>query len=190
LALTDKQQKLLEELRELHYALRSETRQQYQRINPFYEDLFDWRERGAFWCDEDRNVTIYNSATVLGDVDIGRDTWIGPFCLIDGTAGIRIGKNCSIALGSQILTHDTIEWALTGGKRPYQFAPVSIGDNCFLGTLSIVVKGVTIGSRCLIGAGTLVNRDVPENSIVMGLPGRVVGTVEISHNNCVNLNYF
>ena len=59
---------LWESLRELHKALRDHTRSEYNRINPFYEDLFDWKERGTYWADEDKGITIYNSTTVVGDV--------------------------------------------------------------------------------------------------------------------------
>lgn len=189
MALSDEQQKLRQELSELHYALRDETRAIHNRINPFTEDLFDWKERGAFWCDEDRNVTIYNSTALVGDVDIGRDTWIGPFCALDGTAGITIGRNCSISSGCQILTHDTVAWALSGGRAAYEYAAVSIGECCFLGAKAIVLKGVQIGNHCLVGAGSVVTQDVPDHTIVAGAPARVLGRVVIDANGAVSLEY-
>ena len=53
---------LWENLKELHKNLRDFTMSKYNRINPFYEDLFDWKERGEYWLDKDKGVTIYNSA--------------------------------------------------------------------------------------------------------------------------------
>lgn len=189
MALSDDQQKMHKDLRELHFALRDETRARHERINPFTEDLFDWKERGASWCGEDRNVTIYNSTTLVGEVDIGRDTWIGPFCALDGTAGIMIGRNCSISSGCQILTHDTVAWALSGGRAAYEYAAVSIGDCCFLGAKAIVLKGVQIGDHCLIGAGSVVTENVPDNTIVAGTPARVLGRVVLDAAGAVSLKY-
>src|SRR5207302_3955069 len=116
LAMNDESKKRWDDLIALHRELRAETMRRYRRINPFYEDLFDWKERGAFWLGEDKGVTIYNSTSVVGDVKIGEHTWIGPFCSLDGNGGLSIGAFCSISLGCQLLTHDTVKWALSGGK--------------------------------------------------------------------------
>jgi hypothetical protein len=99
MAITKRLEKLMNDLRTLHYHLRGETFKKYKRINPFCEDLFDWKERGAFWLKQNKGVTIYNTTTLVGDVEIGENTWIGPFCALDGTGGLSIGKNCSISSG-------------------------------------------------------------------------------------------
>jgi acetyltransferase-like isoleucine patch superfamily enzyme len=178
----DQQKRLLnlkKDLFELHKVLRQSTFEKYGRINPFYEDIIDWKERGEFWCNERKNVTIYNSTSIVGDVNIGHDTWVGPFCSLDGNGKLTIGNFCSISAGVQILTHDTVRWALTGGKHSYEFMPVNIGNCCFIGTHAIITKGVNIGDHCIIGAGAVVTNDVPEYSIVAGVPARVIGKVKI-----------
>jgi acetyltransferase-like isoleucine patch superfamily enzyme len=177
------------DLQELHAELRAETRRKYGRINPFYEDLFNWKERGEHWLGADKGVTIYNSTTVVGDVQIGNNTWIGPFCSLDGTGGLKIGGNCAISLGCQLISHDTVKWALSGGKEPYEYGPIAIGDCCFLGVHTVVLRGVTIGNHCLIGAGSIVTRDVPEFSIAVGAPARRIGTVRVSDDGQVQLVY-
>lgn len=53
-------------------------------------------------------------------------------------------------------------------------APITIGDNCWLASNITVCPGVTIGNGCVIGAGAWVTKDVPDNSLVVGVPGRVV----------------
>lgn len=170
---------LWETLVRLHGRLRDHTRQAYRRINPFYEDLFDWKERGEYWLGKDKNVTIYNSTTIVGDVEIGENTWIGPFCSLDGTGGLRIGNYCSISLGCQILSHDTVKWAVSGGVMKYEYAPTAIGNCCFLGTYAVVLKGVTIGNHCVVGAGAVVTKNVPDMTIVAGVPAQPIGTVRI-----------
>ena len=53
-------------------------------------------------------------------------------------------------------------------------APITIGDNCWLASNVTVCPGVTIGNNCVIGAGSVVTKDIPDNSLVFGVPGRVV----------------
>lgn len=190
MALSPHLETLLGDLRALHFHLRKQTYEKFNRINPFYEDLFSWKERGAFWVNEEIGITIYNSTTVVGDVDIGENTWIGPFCSLDGTGGLKIGSNCSISLGCQLVSHDTIKWALSGGKAPYDYAPIIVGNCCFLGAHAIITKGVTIGDHCLIAAGSVVAKDVPPFSIIGGVPGRIIGRVKVSNiDDMVHLEY-
>jgi len=176
-----------EKLQALHFKLRDYTKRKYNRVNPFIEDLFEWKEKGRFLGG--KNVTMYDSATIAGDVTIGDNTWIGPFCEIDGTGGLKIGSYCSISYGVNILTHDTAKWSLSGGKEPYEYDSVSIGDCCFIGVNAIILRGVRIGDHCLIGAHSLVNIDIPDFSIAVGVPARVIGGVEII-NEKTNLRYF
>jgi acetyltransferase-like isoleucine patch superfamily enzyme len=185
---------LQEELRDLwqrllalRAALRSESRARYRRINPFAEDLIDWEEKGT-WAGG-TNVTIYESATVVGDVGIGDHTWVGPFCSLDGSGGLRIGRYCAISAACHIFTHDTAKWALSGGRSGYEYSPVSIGDACFLGAGSIVTRGVTIGSHSLVGAGAVVTQNIPAHSIAAGVPARLVGRVEVALDGTVTLMF-
>ena len=168
---------LWERLIALRTALRDETRRRYSRVNPSYEDLFDWKEKGAFVGGE--NVTVYDSTTVVGDVTIGDQTWIGPFCSLDGTGGLTIGRYVVISAGTHVQTHDTVRFAVTGGKAPYEYAPVAIGDCTFIGVNCAILKGVTIGGHSVIGAGAVVTHDVEPYSIVAGVPARRIGTVRI-----------
>ena len=158
-------------------------------MNPFYEDLADWAERGAAWTGDHRGVTLYESTTVAGDVEIGEHTWIGPFCSLDGTGGLTIGSHCDISAGCHILTHDTVGRALSGGRAEPERSPTAIGDCCFLGTNVTVMRGVTIGDCCLVGAGAVVTADVPPNTIVAGVPARRAGTVVVDDAGQVELRW-
>ncbi|OEK05215.1 acyltransferase [Roseivirga misakiensis] len=172
--------KLQEQLIRLHKRLRDETQAKFGRVNPFVEDLTDWKERGAYLFGEGKNITVYNTASLCGDVKVGDNTWIGPYTAIDGTAGVKIGSFCSISSGVQIVTHDSVKYALSGGKVPYELGPIQIGNNCFIGTNAMVTKGVTIGDHCLIGAGAIVTSDIPSYSIAVGIPARVKGRVKVT----------
>jgi acetyltransferase-like isoleucine patch superfamily enzyme len=187
--MADRLDRLHEDLRALHARLERDTLERYARMNPFNEDLFDWKERGNAWTKSDSGVTIYNSTTLAGDVSIGDETWIGPFCSLDGTGGLAIGHHCSISLGCQLLSHDTVKWALSGGREDYEYAATTIGDCCFLGTLAVVTKGATVGDHSLVAAGAVVVDDVERYSIVAGVPARRIGTVAVDESGNVGLTY-
>lgn len=181
-------QELHANLVRLHHQLRTKTQTLYHRINPFYEDLFDWKERGAFLFGQDKNITLYNTCTVVGDVQVGENTWVGPYTSLDGTGGLKIGQFCSISAAVHILSHDTVKWALSKGQAAYEYAPVSIGDCCFIGVGAVIMKGVTIGNHCLVAAGAVVTKDVPDKTIVAGVPAKPIGEVHI-HEGIVQYKF-
>jgi acetyltransferase-like isoleucine patch superfamily enzyme len=150
----------------------------WKRDLPFDEALFDRWER-ARRLGFDEGASIYQHSCVYGDVRVGAHTWIGPFTILDGTGGLRIGHHCSISSGVQIYTHDSVNWALTGGKAKYEHSPVMIGDCCYIGSQTVIAKGVTLGDHVVIGACAFVNEDIPSNAIAIGVPARAVGHVEI-----------
>ena len=121
--------------------------------------------------------SIYDSSLVLGAVEVGENTWIGPFTILDGSGGLKIGSYCSVSAGVQIYSHDTVEWAVTGGTTGPARAPTKIGSRCYIGPNTVVAKGVSIGDGCVIGANSLVLSDIPEGSKAFGTPCRVVGKV-------------
>lgn len=159
-------------------ALRAKKKERYLRHVPTGDLLVDrWalaREHGF-----GEGASVYDSSLIIGDVKVGKKTWIGPFTVLDGAGGIEIGAFCSISSGVQIYSHDSAKWALSGGKAPYDRAAVKIGDCCYIGSQSVIAKGVTIGDHCVIGACSFVNRDVPAYSVTVGAPARVIGRVEI-----------
>lgn len=57
-------------------------------------------------------------------------------------------------------------------------APVTIGDDCFIGARSMILKGVQVGERAIVGAGAVVTKNVPEGAIVAGNPAKVIGSVD------------
>lgn len=170
-------QRLWEQLVRLNAHLREQALRDHGRINPFTENLFAWKEKGAYAGGAD--VTVYDSATIIGDVEIGDHSWVGPFCMLDGTGGLRIGRYCSIATGAQVQTHDTVRWAISGGVLDYEYSPVTIEDHCFIGAHAVVTRGVTVGTESLVAAGAVVTKDIPPRSIVAGVPAKVVGTVRV-----------
>ncbi len=145
----------------------------FNRSLPFGDYVSDrWDKAGDLGFG--KGTSIYDSAHVFGDVEVGQNTWIGPFVILDGTGGLSIGSNCSISAGVQIYSHDTIDWALSGGEEKYRYERTCIGSNCYIGPNVVIAKGVTIGDQVVIGAQSLVLKDIPSNSKAYGSPAKVV----------------
>ena len=104
--------------------------------------------------------------------------------------GIVIGDYCSISTGVQIYTHDTVKWALSGGKADYKHAPVKIGDCCYIGPNTIIIKGIKIGNHYMIGANSVVNIDLGDNFIAVGSPCKIIGKVKLNENGEVDYEHF
>jgi len=179
---------LLKKLIVIAKNLRLQSFKNHKRVNPLLEDLIDWKERGEFLFGK-KNITVYGSSTIVGDVKVGKNSWIGPYTALDGAGGLEVGENCSISSGVNIVSHDSIKWALSGGLEDYEYAPIFIGNNCFIGTKAFIGKGVKIGNNCLIAAGAVVTKSFGDNSIIGGIPAKRIGIVEILANGYVKLIY-
>jgi acetyltransferase-like isoleucine patch superfamily enzyme len=167
-------EQLLQELKALWLARRREVNLKYRRTLPLADYIVDRWER-ARELGFGEGSSVYDSVLVLGDVAVGKDTWIGPFVVLDGSGGLTIGANCSISAGVQIYSHDSVAWAVSGGVADYEHSATAIGDNCYIGPNVVVAKGVRIGDGCIIGANSLVLGDIPSGSKAYGTPCRVEG---------------
>jgi acetyltransferase-like isoleucine patch superfamily enzyme len=165
-------------LRRVYAGEDARLRHDYQRSLPFQDAVFD-RFTRARELGFGEGSSVYNSASIYGDVRVGREVWVGPYTLLDGSGdgGLAIGDYCSIAAGAQIYTHDTVLRVLSGRTLPRTTAPVRIGACVYVGPLSIIAAGVTIGDRCVVAANSFVNADVPERTVVGGSPARRLGAV-------------
>lgn len=150
-------------------------------------DMFIDRTEKANFLGFGEGTTIYDSSLVIGEVKVGRYTWIGPSTILDGSGGLEIGDHCNIASGAQIYSHETIFWVLSGGRMEYTRTKTVVGDCCYIGPNTIVSKGVRIGNHCLIGANSLVTSDLDDYSIAAGSPCKIIGKVKIDQKGEVEL---
>jgi acetyltransferase-like isoleucine patch superfamily enzyme len=92
---------------------------------------------------------------------------------------VTIGKNCHIGHEVRFITHDGMAIVLRAHHPDIDLvARIEVGDNVAIGMRSIILPDVRIGSNCIIGCASVVNRDIPDNSIVAGVPARVIGSLE------------
>lgn len=161
----------------------------WNRVLPTNELFFDrWEKAKYLHCGD--GCSIYDSSVIMGDVAIGKNVWVGPFTLLEGINGkITIGDNCNISAGVHIYTHDSSLYVVSGGKVPFKKGDVNIGNNTYIGSMSIIRENIKIGSSCIIGANSFVNKDIPDNSIAVGTPANIIGKV-IIENEDVKIEYF
>jgi maltose O-acetyltransferase len=107
-------------------------------------------------------------------ISIGPGTFINYDCVLLDVAPIRIGASCQIATRVQLLTatHPVDPQPRRDGWE--SCAPITVGDNVWIGGGVIVCPGVTIGDDSVIGAGAVVTRDVPAGVVAVGNPARVI----------------
>jgi maltose O-acetyltransferase len=105
---------------------------------------------------------------------IGCDTRISVGCFFDMCALVSIGDRVSIGPQVMLLTgHHELgdEFRRIGPLTP---APIRVGNGTWIGARSIILPGITIGASSIVGAGSLVNKDVPPNVLVGGVPARII----------------
>ena len=173
----------------LYKKRRSETKKKLNRVLPFNELITDRWEKAQF-LNGLSGSSVYDNSYVFGKVSIGKNTWIGPYTILDGSGGkLTIGEFCSISSGVQIYTHNTVKWALTKGKSDFEKKSVRIGDCCYIGPNSIIGMGSNIGKCSVIGSLSFVNSKIPPYSIAFGSPAKIVGKVIVKGKK-VEFKYF
>jgi acetyltransferase-like isoleucine patch superfamily enzyme len=162
------------ELRTLYAELRAAMKQRFDRHVPLGDLLTDRWERAAFlgWGE---GTSCYDNVLILGDVTVGRHCWIGPNVILDGRGGLSIGDYVDISAGVQIYSHHTVRRVLSRGAAPIDQAPTRIGSGVYIGPQCVIQMGVTIGDNAVIGAMSLVNRDLPGGCRAWGVPARIQG---------------
>jgi len=113
----------------------------------------------------------YNSILIIHD-----NVWIGPQCYMHSAGGIEIQENVGIGPGVKILTsyHNLEELEKPIRLRSLIFKPVKLQKGCDIGMGAIINPGVIIGKNAQIGSGSVVTKNIPDYTIAVGNPARVL----------------
>ena len=112
-----------------------------------------------------------------GRVEIGDETYIHPRCILSGYKGsIVIGKSVQVAANCAFYPYNHgVTPGIPMDRQPLTSSgDVIVGDEAWIGTAVIILDGVRIGKGAVIGAGSVVTRDIPDNAIACGVPAKVV----------------
>jgi acetyltransferase-like isoleucine patch superfamily enzyme len=118
-------------------------------------------------------LTVHPDREQTSRLDIGAYCILLPGVRIAAATSIRIGDNCMFATNSYVTDadwHDLYDRTAAPGKT----SEIQLGNNVWIGDSAIVCKGVSIGDNSIVGAGAVVTRSVPANTIVAGNPARPV----------------
>lgn len=92
---------------------------------------------------------------------------------------ITIGNNVHITADCCFVTHDGGTLILRNEVPDLELtSPITVGNNVYIGMRTLIMPGVKIGNRVIIGAGSIVTKDIPDNSVAVGVPCRVIKTVD------------
>lgn len=153
--------------------LRREKFEKYARHVSVGDLLMD-REDTARFYGFGEGTSCYDNVLILGEVSVGKNTWIGPNVILDGSGGLDIGDFVSISAGVQIYSHTSIAQSTTLGFESIERKPTKIGSGVYIGPNSVIQMGVKIGDGAIIGALSLVNQDIPPGVRAYGAPIRII----------------
>jgi acetyltransferase-like isoleucine patch superfamily enzyme len=121
---------------------------------------------------------ILNAVGSYKNLEVGNRCYIGKNVLLDLKGRVIIGDNVTISMGSSLITHLDVGRSKLQVVFPACVGMVEIGSNSYIGANATILS-VKVGEFCVVGAGALVNHDVPPNSLAVGVPARVIRRIDL-----------
>lgn len=121
-------------------------------------------------------VRCYFLAKPPGSIILGKNVFINDNCYITSCYGISIGDNVAIGENVSIrdYDHEFSDITVPISSQGLRGAPIKIGNDVWIGRGVMITSGVTIGKGCIVGANAVVTKDLPDWSLAVGIPARVV----------------
>ena len=120
-----------------------------------------------------KGMKIGNNCEIYSSASFGSEPYL-----------ISIGNHVRINSGVSFITHDGGVWVLRNyldvpnHENIDLFGPIVVGNNVHIGTNAIIMPNVRIGDNCIIGCGAIVTKDIPNNSIAVGVPAKVIKNID------------
>ncbi len=119
-------------------------------------------------------LLIHNARPDYSNLRIGPGCYIGKDCLIDLSDRVTLEQDVTVAMRVSLLTHLDVGHSAAKTFYPAQTHPVTIGQGAYIGAGAMILAGVTIGARAFVMAGAVAAEDVPADTMVGGVPARVI----------------
>lgn len=145
-----------------------------------YESRLSWVQRISPFCrlkvsrygrlNLDYNIQIEAGSDIQvhenGVLHIGSRTYMNRYCMISVQNAVSIGDNCMFGPGVKIFDNNHCFSAQSGVSSELKTAPISIGNNCWIVSDVVLLKGTVVGNNCVIGAGCVISGNIPDGTLV------------------------
>jgi acetyltransferase-like isoleucine patch superfamily enzyme len=124
-------------------------------------------------------IIVSTTLNNLGDkIVIGNSVGIGEYASIGGAGGLEIGDECIVGpyLSCHPENHNYSDLTLSIRHQGVNRKGIKIGQNCWIGSKVTILDGVQLGNGCIIAAGAVVTKSFPDNSIIGGVPAKLINT--------------
>lgn len=150
-------------------------------ITPLIPPTRAYRLKRSIWCaagvDAAASARLMSSVRIwtAGPVSIGSDTFLGhEVMIVGGDAPIHIGARCDLAPRVMLVTGTHLDGEAQRAAGQGVSHPISIGNGVWIGAGATILGGVEIGDGVMVAAGSLVNQSVPSQTVVGGVPARII----------------
>ena len=122
-------------------------------------------------------LNVGNNVSIVGSVNFGSEPYL-----------ITLGDNVRVSMDVMFINHDGGTWAfrdIDEYKGVIKYGKINVGAHTFIGARTIIMPGVTIGERCVIGAGSVVTKDIPDGMVACGVLAKPIMKTEEYARNCM-----
>lgn len=146
------------------------------RVKYLFE-LVKRKLKGSLRCAIEEGMLVEKGVTVMGGVNFGSEPYL-----------IHLKQNCRISFDVAFVTHDGGTWAFRNSWPEYKnvckFGKIIVGEYSFIGARSVIMPNVTIGNNSVVGAGSIVLNDVPDGTVVAGVPAKPICSIHEYAEKC------